>query len=503
MQSIAFLKDIQMRDMEKATRLMIMVRYGGNKESSKVQRTLLKQQYENFAKSSSKTLDQTFDKLQKLISQLEIQGEVNEQEDMNLKLLRSVSSEWKTHALIWKSKEDIETISLDDLYNNLKTYEPELTGSSSISQNPQNVAFVSSNSTNNTSNTNEVDNTAFRVGTVHSQAIIKMDTLQENIELQGIKKTKEESMSYQAEEDHPTNYALMALTSSRSSSSSDSEVDSCFGTCIKAYATLKEQYDSLSSDSKKSQFNLVSYKAGLQYVEERLAHYKKNEVVFEEKINILNLKVKLRDNALVENTKKLEKVEKERDELKLTLEKFQNSAKSLNNLLENQVSNKVKTRLGYKAASPAVESFVNSSKMLENQENVKSIFDKGYYHAVSPPYTGNYIPHKPDLMFVDKQVESESVDVVSNIASSDVKTVESKHEYVDLKNKSKNPSSRRACMYNTVEIKPLRKNSFSPPIIEDWNSDDERKVEIEPKVEVKTVRPSIKMIKFVKTVREK
>ncbi|GJQ93825.1 putative ribonuclease H-like domain-containing protein [Tanacetum coccineum] len=67
--------------------------------------------------------------------------------------------------------------------------------------------------------------------------------------------------SYQAEEEQPTNHALMAFTSSGSSSSSDSEVDSCSKTCVKAYATLKEQYDSLSSDSKKSQFNLLSYKA--------------------------------------------------------------------------------------------------------------------------------------------------------------------------------------------------------------------------------------------------
>nr|GEX34453.1 hypothetical protein [Tanacetum cinerariifolium]GEX44067.1 hypothetical protein [Tanacetum cinerariifolium] len=47
-------------------------RYGGNKESKKVQRTLLKLQYENFAASTSETLDQTFDRLQKLISQLEL-----------------------------------------------------------------------------------------------------------------------------------------------------------------------------------------------------------------------------------------------------------------------------------------------------------------------------------------------------------------------------------------------------------------------------------------------
>ncbi|GJS56223.1 hypothetical protein Tco_0629585 [Tanacetum coccineum] len=116
-------------------------------------------------------MDQTFDRLQKLISQLEIQVEVITQEDMNLKLLKSLPSEWKTHALIWRNKEEIETISLDDLYNNLKIYEPELTGSSSTSQNPQNVAFVSSNSTNSNCNssTNEADNTAYGVSVAHTQ----------------------------------------------------------------------------------------------------------------------------------------------------------------------------------------------------------------------------------------------------------------------------------------------------------------------------------------------
>ncbi|GJX63812.1 hypothetical protein Tco_0296712 [Tanacetum coccineum] len=138
----------------------------------------------------------------------------------------------------------------------------------------------------------------------------------------------------------------MAFTSSGSSSNSDSEVDSCSKSCVKVYATLKEQHDSLSSDYKKSQFNLVSYKVGLESVEARLAHYKKNKDVYEESINVLNLEVKLKDNALVENKKKLEKAEKERDELKLTLEKFQNSSKYLNNLLEIQVCDKFKTRLG-------------------------------------------------------------------------------------------------------------------------------------------------------------
>nr|GEW01763.1 hypothetical protein [Tanacetum cinerariifolium] len=144
----------------------------------------------------------------------------------------------------------------------------------------------------------------------------------------------------------------------------------------------------------------------------------------------------------------------------------------VNKTLESQVSDKVKTRLGYKAASPAKESFVKSSEMLENQENVKSRSDKGY-HAVPPPYSGNYIPPNPDLMFIDEQVKSEYANVVSNVTSSAVKTVESKVESVDVKNKG---------VHSTVETKPVKKNNFSPSIIEDWNFDDESKIEFEPKV---------------------
>nr|GFA93052.1 hypothetical protein [Tanacetum cinerariifolium] len=47
----------------------IKKRFGGNKESKKTQKTLLKQQYENFSGSSLEGLDQTYDRLQKLIKE--------------------------------------------------------------------------------------------------------------------------------------------------------------------------------------------------------------------------------------------------------------------------------------------------------------------------------------------------------------------------------------------------------------------------------------------------
>ncbi|GJW41665.1 hypothetical protein Tco_0067510 [Tanacetum coccineum] len=142
-------------------------RFGGNAATKKTQRNLLKQQYENFTASSSEVLDQTFDRLQKLISQLEIHGESISQEDVNQKFLRSLSPEWNTHTIMWRNKPEIDTLSLDDLYNNLKIYEPEVKGTSSSSTNTQNVAFVSSNSTNST---NGAVNTAHGATTTSTQA---------------------------------------------------------------------------------------------------------------------------------------------------------------------------------------------------------------------------------------------------------------------------------------------------------------------------------------------
>ncbi|GKB96914.1 ribonuclease H-like domain-containing protein [Tanacetum coccineum] len=143
-------------------------RFGGNAATRKTKRNLLKQQYENFTAPSSEMLDQTFDRLQKLVSQLELLDEKLLQEDVNQKLLRSLSPEWNTHAVVWRNKADLDTMSMDDLYNNLKVYEPEVKGMSSSSSSTQNMAFVSS-SNNNTSSTNEAVNTAHGVSTASTQ----------------------------------------------------------------------------------------------------------------------------------------------------------------------------------------------------------------------------------------------------------------------------------------------------------------------------------------------
>ncbi|GJY02090.1 hypothetical protein Tco_0360242 [Tanacetum coccineum] len=110
---------------------------------------------------------------------------------------------------------------------------------------------------------------------------------------------------------------------------------------------------------------------------------------------------------------------------------------------ESQVIDKFKTRLGYDAttaASPTVESFVN---LIDKPGS-----DKGY-HFVPPPLTGNFIPHKPDLTFMDEIVKSENLDVTIVVTPSNDKTVE--HKGVS----------------NIVESNVVRMNNTSAPIIED------------------------------------
>nr|GEU55534.1 hypothetical protein [Tanacetum cinerariifolium] len=263
-------------------------RFGGNTETKKVQKTLLKQQYENFTCFSSESLDQIHDRLQKL----------------------------KTHTLIWRNKADLEEQSLDDLFNSLKIYKAEVKHSSSTGTTTQNLGFVSSS---NTDSTTEPVSAAASVSAVCAKMLVSslpnvdflsnaviylffacqssspqldnedlkqidVDDLEEiDLKWKGhfareCMSPKDSRRNYAAEpqrrnvpvetstsndlvsqcdgvgsydwsfqaEDEPVNYALMAFLSS--SSSSDNEVVSCSKACSKANAQLHSQYDKLTAD---------------------------------------------------------------------------------------------------------------------------------------------------------------------------------------------------------------------------------------------------------------
>nr|GEX45115.1 hypothetical protein [Tanacetum cinerariifolium] len=228
--------------------------------------------------------------------------------------------------------------------------------------------------------------------------------------------------SYQAEEE-PTNFALMAFSSSFSNSSSDCEF-------------------------RKSQFDVMSYQTGLESVEARLLVYKKNESVLEENIKLLNIEVQQRDIALATLRQKLETTEKDRDDLNIKLEKFQTSSKRLTDLLASQTSDKARLWYNSKLFTQAMFDCDNyySSKSDNDSWSSSNLYDRFIpsrgYHAVPPLITGTFMPPKPDLVFHTP------------------------------------PSDENEHLAFNVQLNPTKHeqdlpSTSSAPIIEDWVSDSE------------------------------
>nr|GEU88977.1 putative ribonuclease H-like domain-containing protein [Tanacetum cinerariifolium] len=370
-------------------------RFRGNKETKKVQKTLLKQQYENLSGTSSESLDQIHDRLQKLISQLDILGETISQEDINLKFLRSLPSEWKTYTLIWRNKADLEEQSLDDLFNNLKIYEAEVKVNAAPS-----ISAASSKA---------------KVST-----LLIVDSLSDAVI-----------------------YSFFASQSN------------------KLNVTIATEEAILPGNADHQGIT------GTKKLLEELSQW--------------------RDNALAELRKKFEKAKKERNDLKLTLDKFQTSSKNISKLLESQVSDK--TGFGFDSQvfnSPvsdceALHSHESDNRVPKNTENDRYKIGEGY-HVVPPSYTGTFLPPKPDLIFNDDSNTSESIANVFNVEFG----TNQPSKYVS----------------KTHRLDAL--------IVEDWISDSENETEIEyvPKQRepsfvtssehVKSSRESVKKVKHHK-----
>ncbi|GJS20881.1 ribonuclease H-like domain-containing protein [Tanacetum coccineum] len=121
----------------------IRTRFGGNANSKKMQKAVFKQQFEAFKISNSEGLEKGYDRFQQLLSQLEAHGAEVSTEDANHKFLRSLPSAWSNLAMTMRTNPEIDNLSIDDLYNNLRVFEQEIQGAPKPSSSAQNVAFVS------------------------------------------------------------------------------------------------------------------------------------------------------------------------------------------------------------------------------------------------------------------------------------------------------------------------------------------------------------------------
>nr|GEX28118.1 ribonuclease H-like domain-containing protein [Tanacetum cinerariifolium] len=121
----------------------IKARFGGNAKSKKMQKSLLKQKFKEFKISEEKGLDKGYNKMQKILTQMNTLKIKPDPEDVNMKFLRGLPPSWYGIALILKTKGGLEYISFDDLYNKLKFLEIDTKGYSLSSSTLSNAAFVS------------------------------------------------------------------------------------------------------------------------------------------------------------------------------------------------------------------------------------------------------------------------------------------------------------------------------------------------------------------------
>ncbi|GKD17957.1 hypothetical protein Tco_1207115, partial [Tanacetum coccineum] len=361
-------------------------------------KNLLKQQYENFAASSTEVIEQTYERLQKLISQLEMHGEVIPQEDINQKFLRSFSQEWIMHTIVWRNKPEIETLSLDDLFNNLKAYESEVKGTSNSTTNSHNVVFLSSNNTNSAT---RAVNTAQGVNTASTQGVADSSTTVENLSDVGTQESRTGNLSeglYQLRKLLQMPYCLIVMDLAKIGVTKQKKVQPI----LISWLILQ-------------QVQVLLQTLSLESVKARLLIFKKNKSVYEEDIKLFKHEIYLRDLDIIELKRKLELATKEKDEVQLTVQNFENSLKNLSKLLDRQIMDKCKTGLGY--------------------------------NAVPTPYTGNFMPPKSDLVYP-------SLDDFVNV------------------NESVSESVVKKPIVETNEPETARKENKAP-IIEDWVSDSD------------------------------
>nr|GEZ00746.1 hypothetical protein [Tanacetum cinerariifolium] len=95
----------------------ILKTFGGNEATRKTKKNLLKQQYGNFKVEGKETLEQTFNRLQAIVSHLEFMDMEIEQDDMNQKLLTNLAPEWLMHTIVWRNRSDLHTMTLNSSGN--------------------------------------------------------------------------------------------------------------------------------------------------------------------------------------------------------------------------------------------------------------------------------------------------------------------------------------------------------------------------------------------------
>ncbi|GJZ28628.1 putative ribonuclease H-like domain-containing protein [Tanacetum coccineum] len=377
----------------------IKARFGGNEASKKMQKNLLKQQFETFTIGSREELDSAYERFQNILSMLELYEAKVSLEDANLKFLRSLPSVWHVVATMIRGQPGLDELEFDDLYNNLKVYEHELKGVSISSS--QNIAFLST----------EVKGSTLKQSTADPANIPKRYTQAPSSKVQ----TAPNCASHSDE----IICSFFAQQASMPITHDDEDLLQIDEDAMEEI-DIRWQVAMITARIRKFMRKTgrpidLKPKNGITF--DKFAKYQKTEQMIVRKRRLWLLKIqtqilggKLNINEDIdwtkefvaeqrEKQKELDQVLKERDDFKVKLEKWTNASVLQNEVLNKQRYLSDKSCIGFGVESSSSENSDNSSGNTNSTESLYPNFQKAKgFHAVPPP-TGTVIPPRANVSF--------------------------------------------------------------------------------------------------------
>nr|GEY36341.1 hypothetical protein [Tanacetum cinerariifolium] len=298
----------------------ILKTFRGNEATKKTKKNLLKQQYRNFKAEGSETLEQTFNRLQAIVSHLQFMDIEIEQDDLNQKFLTSLAPEWLMHIIVWRNRSDLDTMSLDDLYNHLKVGKEDV-----------NTASIPTASTN-------VSPASVNIGAV---------SISQNMAL----------LSMMAGRFWKKTGKKISIQGTDVARFDKSKVE-CFN-CHKMGHFTREYRAPRSQDRGRRDNYRQGSKVEEQALKALMVIDEKNTKSLNSKITDLTDKLCDSKNMLFHYKEGLSQVEEtlkeEKEGLESKLTGFKSATKDLDNLIGSQRSDKIKEGLGYSAVPPPAQ----------------------------------------------------------------------------------------------------------------------------------------------------
>ncbi|GJS56470.1 hypothetical protein Tco_0629832, partial [Tanacetum coccineum] len=319
----------------------IEARFGGNEATKKTQKTLLK--------------------LQKIVSQLTILGEIITPEDLNLKFLRSLPTEWGMHVVVWRNKSDLGSISCDDLYNNFKIVEPEVKRSVTSSPNSasQNLAFVSvstASTNNSTTCLSDVTVYAYLATQPNGSQVVHED----------LEQIHEDDLD---EMDLKWQLALLSMKARKFYQRTGKKII-INGSDTAGYDKKKVECFNLNVEESSSKAMLAIDGTGFDwsYMADEEASTNFALMAFSDsEIDVLKRDASFNELDINGLKKQVERLKKEKEDNQFKIDNFENASKSLDQLIGNQISDNNKKGMVQKP-------FLNNVRKGTGQKEVRPVW---------------------------------------------------------------------------------------------------------------------------------